>query len=94
MKNIKQNKWIDLLIPVVIFSLYLVCVIYLFFDAGINDWNFKNTNVKHAVLIDAPYNQYIRLCDIIESSNKGELQSATRNSSLLGFYNEFILYKK
>lgn len=59
-----------------------------------NDWNFKNTNVKHAVLIDAPYNQYIRLCDIIESSNKGELQCATRNSSLLGFYNEFILYKK
>lgn len=59
-----------------------------------NDWNFKNTNVKHAVLIDAPYNQYIRLCDIIESSNKGELQSAIRSSSLLGFYNEFILYKK
>lgn len=59
-----------------------------------NDWNFKNTNVKHAVLIDAPYNKYIRLCDIIDSTNKDKLLTFKRNSSLLGFYNDFHLSKK
>jgi 5'(3')-deoxyribonucleotidase len=57
-----------------------------------NDWNFKNTNVKHAVLIDAPYNKDINLYDIIDNEDK--LLTIERHSSLLGFYNDFHLYVK
>ena len=59
-----------------------------------NDWNFKNTNVKHAVLIDAPYNKDINLYGIIDSTNEDKLISIERRSSLLDFYNYFLLYKK
>ena len=59
-----------------------------------NDWNFKNTNVKHAVLIDAPYNKDIKLSDIIDSTNEDNLITIERHSSLLGFYNDFHLYVK
>ena len=59
-----------------------------------NDWNFKNTNVKHAVLIDAPYNKDINLYGIIDSTNEDKLISIERRSSLLDFYNYFLLYVK
>jgi 5'(3')-deoxyribonucleotidase len=54
-----------------------------------NDWNFKNTNVKHAVLIDAPYNKDITSSDVFVSGNN--LMSAQRSKTLLGFYNDFHL---
>lgn len=41
-KQINRNKIIDILIPILIFTLYLVCVLYLYNTAGISDWNFLN----------------------------------------------------
>ena len=41
-KYINKNRMINMLIPVMIFSLYLVCLVYLFFKVGVHDWNFKN----------------------------------------------------
>ena len=58
------------------------------------DWNIKNTNVKHAVLIDAPYKKDIELYDIIDSTNEDKLISIERRSSLLDFYNYFLHYVK
>jgi 5'(3')-deoxyribonucleotidase len=54
-----------------------------------NDWNFKNTNVKHAILIDAPYNKDITISDVFVSGNN--LMSAKRCTSLLDFYDYYHL---
>lgn len=41
-KNINKNKTIDILIPIIVFILYLVCVLYMYNKVGLNDWNFLN----------------------------------------------------
>ena len=51
-----------------------------------NDWNFKNSNAKHGILIDAPYNKNMDLGLILKSSY---CHSITRQHSLHDFVKNF-----
>lgn len=51
-----------------------------------NDWNFIGSNVKHGILIDAPYNKDKDIKEILKASN---CQTLTRAHNLHDFVNKF-----
>ena len=51
-----------------------------------NDWNFIGTNVKHGILIDAPYNTNTNVAELIR---KGNAETITRAANLHEFVTEF-----
>lgn len=42
LKYIDKNRIINILVPVIIFVLYIYCLIKIYIKSGINDWNFTN----------------------------------------------------